>query len=231
MSDKVAQFMPPPFGAPPKPTPFEEMLNAQSRGEWTGFRHVDMDKEHAFLAKVAESGSWRPHKGEPRTPAAEAAAAWAKTGERARAALRNIARRAPERLDHMEETILEFAVEAAPGQELVLPLADAFSRLLAYGLCEYHALEATSRATPSGAKDFVIKAPPPPPPLPPSPGTASGEECGGGEGDGAAPAEAGGDSEAGGGGVVEDVGWRPRGMACVDFMTHLLSEQSENTRH
>ena len=41
----------PPFGAPAKPTAFEAMLDAQARGEWTGFHKVDMDKEKAFWTR------------------------------------------------------------------------------------------------------------------------------------------------------------------------------------
>ena len=119
VAEMQAQFMPPPFGAPAKPTAFEAMLDAQARGEWTGFHKVDMDKEKAFLDKVraAEAAS-RTHRHESES---YAAAGWARMSARARAALRSVARRSPERLEDLENVILDFAEEfSSTGRELVL---------------------------------------------------------------------------------------------------------------
>ena len=168
VAEMQAQFMPPPFGAPAKPTAFEAMLEAQARGEWTGFHKVDMDKEKAFLDKVraAEAAS-RTHRHESES---YAASGWARTNARARAALRSVARRSPERLEDLEGVILDFAEEfgkvdatafdadAAP-PELVLPLDDSFGRLLAHGLCEFHGMSAMSRPTTGGKKELVVLAP------------------------------------------------------------------------
>lgn len=158
VAEMQAQFMPPPFGAPAKPTAFEAMLDAQARGEWTGFHKVDMDKEKAFLDKVraAEAAS-RTHRHESES---YAAAGWARTSARARAALRSVARRSPERLEDLENVVLDFAEEFAnTGRELALPLDDGFGRLLAHGLCEFHGVVATSRPTESGGKELVVRAP------------------------------------------------------------------------
>ena len=158
VAEMQAQFMPPPFGAPAKPTAFEAMLDAQARGEWTGFHKVDMDKEKAFLDKVraAEAAS-RTHRHESES---YAAAGWARTSARARAALRSVARRSPERLEDLENVVLDFAEEFAnTGRELALPLDDGFGRLLAHGLCEFHGVVATSRPTELGGKELVVRAP------------------------------------------------------------------------
>ena len=158
VAEMQAQFMPPPFGAPAKPTAFEAMLDAQARGEWTGFHKVDMDKEKAFLDKVraAEAAS-RTHRHESES---YAAAGWARTSARARAALRSVARRSPERLEDLENVILDFAEEfSSTGRELVLPLDDGFGRLLAHGLCEFHGVPASSRPTERGDKELVVRAP------------------------------------------------------------------------
>ena len=158
VAEMQAQFMPPPFGAPAKPTAFEAMLDAQARGEWTGFHKVDMDKEKAFLDKVraAEAAS-RTHRHESES---YAAAGWARTSARARAALRSVARRSPERLEDLENVVLDFAEEFADtARELVLPLDDGFGRLLAHGLCEFHGVAATSRPTERGRKELVVRAP------------------------------------------------------------------------
>ena len=158
VAEMQAQFMPPPFGAPAKPTAFEAMLDAQARGEWTGFHKVDMDKEKAFLDKVraAEAAS-RTHRHESES---YAAAGWARTSARARAALRSVARRSPERLEDLENVVLDFAEEFADtARELVLPLDDSFGRLLAHGLCEFHGVAATSRPTERGGKELVVRAP------------------------------------------------------------------------
>ena len=158
VAEMQAQFMPPPFGAPAKPTAFEAMLDAQARGEWTGFHKVDMDKEKAFLDKVraAEAAS-RTHRHESES---YAAAGWARTSARARAALRSVARRSPERLEDLENVVLDFAEEFADtARELVLPLDDGFGRLLAHGLCEFHGVAATSRPTERGGKELVVRAP------------------------------------------------------------------------
>ena len=163
VSEMQAQFMPPPFGAPPAPTAFESMLAAQARGEWTGFHRVDMDKEAAFLAKIfaAEAEARRERARGSRDAATRA---WSRTSARARAALRSAARRSPERLERLEATLLEFADEfaGADAGELVLPLADGFARLLAHGLCEFHGLPAHSRVAPGGAKELVVRPPPAP---------------------------------------------------------------------
>ena len=158
VAEMQAQFIPPPFGAPAKPTAFEAMLDAQARGEWTGFHKVDMDKEKAFLDKVraAEAAS-RTHRHESES---YAAAGWARTSARARAALRSVARRSPERLEDLENVVLDFAEEFADtARELVLPLDDGFGRLLAHGLCEFHGVAATSRPTERGGKELVVRAP------------------------------------------------------------------------
>lgn len=177
MADMQAQFMPPPFGTPAKPTPFEAMLDAQARGEWTGFHKVDMDKEAAFLSKIraaeaaAHCGRFRVRGGSDNETTT---AAWGRTSARARAALRSVARRSPERLEDLEATLLEFAEEFAGvgsslpdgggepgggGPELVLPLADGFGRLLAHGLCEFHGLTSFTRLGIGGHKELVVKPP------------------------------------------------------------------------
>jgi len=161
VSEMQAQFMPPPFGAPPVPTPFESMLAAQARGEWTGFHRVDMDKEAAFLAKMyATEAEARRERARGNRDAATRA--WSRTNARARAALRSAARRSPERIERLEATLLDFAdgFAGADAGELVLPLADGFARLLAHGLCEFHGLPAHSRVAPGGAKELVVKPPP-----------------------------------------------------------------------
>ena len=88
-----------------------------------------------------------------------------------RAALRNVVRRAPERLERLERALLEFAEAAGELAEetqstnenddasLILPLADSYARLLAHGLCEFHGLEKASRVTESGAKELVVRPP------------------------------------------------------------------------
>ena len=88
-----------------------------------------------------------------------------------RAALRNVVRRAPERLERLERALLEFAEAAGELAEetqstnenddasLILPLADSYARLLAHGLCEFHGLEKASRVAESGAKELVVRPP------------------------------------------------------------------------
>ena len=95
ITEMQAQFSPPPFGAPPVPTAFELMLSAQRRGEWSGFHKVDMDKERLFLSSLAEN----THKKRQarRTscgsgPGNEARGKWAGVSQRARVALRSVAR-------------------------------------------------------------------------------------------------------------------------------------------
>jgi len=186
ITEMQAQFSPPPFGAPPVPTAFELMLSAQRRGEWSGFHKVDMDKERLFLSSLAEN----THKKRQarRTscgsgPGNEARGKWAGVSQRARVALRSVARRSPERLERLESGLLDFAAAARDvddvtrrairdreneGQRaslvhdddddrtLVLPLHDAFARLLAHGLCEFHGLRKTSRVALGGGKELVV---------------------------------------------------------------------------
>ena len=194
VAEMQAQFMPPPFGAPPQPTAFERMLRAQARGEWAGFHKVDMDKERAFLRQLelaeAEARTERArgcHRTRPTPTKSEGeeeawdpkptapAFAWRRVSAKARAALRDVSRRAPERLERLERALLEFAVcagelkagtaetataaTASGGSSLVLPLADAHARLLAHGLCEFHGLERRSRVAASGAKELVVAPP------------------------------------------------------------------------
>lgn len=59
VAEMRAQFSPPPFGAPPEPSPFEAMLRARASGRWTGFHRVDMDKESAFLAELDAANAAR----------------------------------------------------------------------------------------------------------------------------------------------------------------------------
>ena len=59
VAEMRAQFSPPPFGAPPEPSPFEAMLRARASGRWTGFHRVDMDKESAFLAGLDAANAAR----------------------------------------------------------------------------------------------------------------------------------------------------------------------------
>ena len=194
VAEMQAQFMPPPFGAPPQPTAFERMLRAQARGEWAGVHKVDMDKERAFLRQLelaeAEARTERArgcHRTRPTPTKSEGeeeawdpkptapAFAWRRVSAKARAALRDVSRRAPERLERLERALLEFAVcagelkagtaetataaTASGGSSLVLPLADAHARLLAHGLCEFHGLERRSRVAASGAKELVVAPP------------------------------------------------------------------------
>ena len=204
VAEMQAQFMPPPFGAPPQPTAFERMLRAQARGEWAGFHKVDMDKERAFLRELelaeAEARRERARGGEKvvfanagvsvpggtdakgendedavirRETDAYAVegprAAWGRVSAKERAALRNVVRRAPERLERLERALLEFAEAAGELAEetqstndaasLILPLADSYARLLAHGLCEFHGLEKASRIAESGAKELVVRPP------------------------------------------------------------------------
>ena len=190
VAEMQAQFMPPPFGAPPQPTAFERMLRAQARGEWAGFHRVDMDKERAFLRTLelaeAESRRERARGGAcfaARREESEGSGvaegergarvgprvAWGRVSAKERAALRNVVRRAPERLERLERALLEFAEAAgeladharteAESSSLVLPLADSYARLLAHGLCEFHGLERRSRVAPSGAKELVVAPP------------------------------------------------------------------------
>lgn len=202
VAEMQAQFMPPPFGAPPQPTAFERMLRAQARGEWAGFHKVDMDKERAFLRELelaeAETRRERARGGERRfsngrTDARPGSdedallrrdedsdafaekegprAAWGRVSAKERAALRNVVRRAPERLERLERALLEFAEAAGELAEetqstnendaasLILPLADSYARLLAHGLCEFHGLEKASRVAESGAKELVVRPP------------------------------------------------------------------------
>ena len=133
VAEMQAQFMPPPFGAPPQPTAFERMLRAQARGEWAGFHRVDMDKERAFLRTLelaeAESRRERARGGAcfaARREESEGSGvaegergarvgprvAWGRVSAKERAALRNVVRRAPERPERLERALLEFA-EAA----------------------------------------------------------------------------------------------------------------------
>ena len=182
VAEMQAQFMPPPFGAPPQPTAFERMLRAQARGEWAGFHKVDMDKERAFLRELElaehearrerarggereaktdkdeRRGDERDERDEPAGYAPDLhvgpRAAWGRVSAKERAALRNVVRRAPERLERLERALLEFAeaagelellesssVDPEPGshaladayEHLVLPLADSYARLLAHG--------------------------------------------------------------------------------------------------
>ena len=71
-----------------------------------------------------------------------------------------MARRSPERLEDLENVVLDFAEEFAnTGRELALPLDDGFGRLLAHGLCEFHGVVATSRPTELGGKELVVRAP------------------------------------------------------------------------
>ena len=201
VAEMQAQFMPPPFGAPAKPTAFEAMLDAQARGEWTGFHKVDMDKEKAFLDKVraAEAAS-RTHRHESES---YAAAGWARTSARARAALRSVARRSPERLEDLENVVLDFAEEFADtARELVLPLDDGFGRLLAHGLCEFHGVAATSRPTERGGKELVVRAP--------SVASISGRDPEPEEGDDDDEAAAGGSS-------TEPARWRAP-STCAEFL-------------
>ena len=205
VAEMQAQFMPPPFGAPPQPTAFERMLRAQARGEWAGFHKVDMDKERAFLRELelAEHEARRERarggereaktdkderRGDERDEPAGYApdphvgprVAWGRVSAKERAALRNVVRRAPERLERLERALLEFAeaagelellesssVDPEPGshaladayEHLVLPLADSYARLLAHGLCAFHGFERSSRVAPSGEKELVVAPP------------------------------------------------------------------------
>ena len=107
-------------------------------------------------------------------------AAWGRVSAKERAALRNVVRRAPERLERLERALLEFAeaagelellesssVDPEPGshaladayEHLVLPLADSYARLLAHGLCAFHGFERSSRVAPSGEKELVVAPP------------------------------------------------------------------------
>jgi hypothetical protein len=96
-------------------------------------------------------------------------AAWGRVSAKERAALRNVVRRAPERLERLERALLEFAEAAGELAEetqstndaasLILPLADSYARLLAHGLCEFHGLEKASRIAESGAKELVVRPP------------------------------------------------------------------------
>ena len=208
VAEMQAQFMPPPFGAPPQPTAFERMLRAQARGEWAGFHKVDMDKERAFLRELElaehearrerarggereaktdkdeRRGDERDERDEPAgyapDPHVGPRAAWGRVSAKERAALRNVVRRAPERLERLERALLEFAeaagelellesssVDPEPGshaladayEHLVLPLADSYARLLAHGLCAFHGFERSSRVAPSGEKELVVAPP------------------------------------------------------------------------
>lgn len=208
VAEMQAQFMPPPFGAPPQPTAFERMLRAQARGEWAGFHKVDMDKERAFLRELElaehearrerarggereaktdkdeRRGDERDERDEPAgyapDPHVGPRAAWGRVSAKERAALRNVVRRAPERLERLERALLEFAEAAGelellesssgdpePGshaladayEHLVLPLADSYARLLAHGLCAFHGFERSSRVAPSGEKELVVAPP------------------------------------------------------------------------
>ena len=208
VAEMQAQFMPPPFGAPPQPTAFERMLRAQARGEWAGFHKVDMDKERAFLRELElaehEARRERARGGEREAKADKnerrgdesderdepagygpdlhvgPRAAWGRVSAKERAALRNVVRRAPERLERLERVLLEFAEAAGelellesssedpePGshaladayEHLVLPLADSYARLLAHGLCAFHGFERSSRVAPSGEKELVVAPP------------------------------------------------------------------------
>jgi len=211
VAEMQAQFMPPPFGAPPQPTAFERMLRAQARGEWAGFHKVDMDKERAFLRELelaehearrerarggereakADKNERRGDESDERDERDEPAgygpdlhvgprAAWGRVSTKERAALRNVVRRAPERLERLERALLEFAeaagelellesssVDPEPGshaladayEHLVLPLADSYARLLAHGLCAFHGFERSSRVAPSGEKELVVAPP------------------------------------------------------------------------
>jgi hypothetical protein len=208
VAEMQAQFMPPPFGAPPQPTAFERMLRAQARGEWAGFHKVDMDKERAFLRELElaehearrerarggereaktdkdeRRGDERDERDEPvgygPDPHVGPRAAWGRVSAKERAALRNVVRRAPERLERLERALLEFAeaagelellesssVDPEPGshaladayEHLVLPLADSYARLLAHGLCAFHGFERSSRVAPSGEKELVVAPP------------------------------------------------------------------------
>lgn len=208
VAEMQAQFMPPPFGAPPQPTAFERMLRAQARGEWAGFHKVDMDKERAFLRELElaehearrerarggereaktdkdeRRGDERDERDEPAGYAPDLhvgpRAAWGRVSAKERAALRNVVRRAPERLERLERVLLEFAeaagelellesssVDPEPGshaladayEHLVLPLADSYARLLAHGLCAFHGFERSSRVAPSGEKELVVAPP------------------------------------------------------------------------
>jgi hypothetical protein len=172
VAEMAAQFMPPPFGAPSKPSPFEAMLDAQARGEWLGFRRVDMDKEAAFLSRLSDDDAARRR--ERHRGSRARGAAWSRTSSRCRAALRRASRRHPEQLERLEAALVDFAVDFAAdfggrGSDLssdadvpalVLPLDDAFARLLAHGLCEYHGLRAVTREGAGGGKEFVARPPP-----------------------------------------------------------------------
>ena len=57
VAEMQAQFMPPPFGAPAKPTAFEAMLDAQARAVDGG--KVDMDKESVFGQGESRGGGFQ----------------------------------------------------------------------------------------------------------------------------------------------------------------------------
>jgi|AntAceMinimDraft_5_1070358.scaffolds.fasta_scaffold04159_1 hypothetical protein len=77
-----------------------------------------MDKEAAFLAKISAVEASARSNG----AGGEAAAAWGRTSVRARAALRSVWRRSPERLRDLEATLLEFAEAFAGVPDLGVPI-------------------------------------------------------------------------------------------------------------
>jgi hypothetical protein len=142
-----------------------------------------MDEERAYLRRVdvvsAEHRKQRSTRdGSSFGYGNEPFKAWSGVSPRARAALRDAARRAPERLERVERALLDFAVETAGGAGgssdagaaeapdgtrdepvLVLPFSDAYARLLAHGLCEFHGFSRASRIAKNGAKELVVQPP------------------------------------------------------------------------
>ena len=231
VSEMQQQFMPPPFGAPPEPTAFEKMLNAQARGEWSGFHKVDMDKERTFLQSLTLA---EQQKRQQRATSCgfgvgnEAQMKWSGVSTRARAALRSVARRSPERLERLEQGLLDFAessadvVDDGANATLVLPLSDPFARLLAHGLCEFHGFGKTSRVSATGVKELVVR------PV----SVAVSYEHSVRDEDTTGMDEATGDDETTQGDSPPEVSqpWRPPAVTCVAFLKDLEKNNGSATQ-
>ena len=204
---------------------------------------MDMDKEAAFLAKVvgARRGAGGARAGG--RPEAVAARQWSRVSARARAALRSASKRSPERLEDLETAVCEFAEVSSSiptagggdGPELVLPLGDAFARLLAHGVCEFHGLPSFSRVGPSGQKELVVRPPGSANARKIAAGAGRVDEGDGGDGERTSHDDGDEASEPALQEAEEEeeeeeeeeaveagpLGWRAPAMTCVAFMNHL----------
>ncbi|GIL91148.1 hypothetical protein Vretimale_9585 [Volvox reticuliferus] len=151
-ADMEAQFKPAPFGVAVL-SPLAQALAPANAALWENFRSIDPEKEARVLQKwAAHQRESAPLRQRPMTQAALALQRWAAVSKKARAALK---RANPSSVMQLEVQILDFFQQAGHSDQLLIPLDDAFTRLLVHGLAEFYGLLSTSRPDPASGGTTV----------------------------------------------------------------------------